>query len=70
MLKILFLTFTNSDVSFLEQKLAWRSYTIAKALLITKWIKLIDKKNFVKVALNENFEIFVVYVIAQKALLL
>ena len=31
-----FFTFSNADVQFIEKELTWRSYTTAKALLITK----------------------------------
>ena len=57
-----FLALSNADVQFIEKELTWRAYTTAKALLTTKRVELIDKKEFAKVALDENFETFVVYV--------
>ena len=57
-----FLTLSNADIQFVEKKLTWRSYTTAKALLTIKWIELIDKKEFAKVALDENSETFVIHV--------
>ena len=57
-----FLTLSNANVQFVEKKLTWRSYTIAEALPTTKWAKLINKKEFAKVALDENSETFVVHV--------
>ena len=47
-LRMFYLTFSNIDVSFAEQELIWRSYITAKALPITKWIKIINKKNSLK----------------------
>lgn len=35
-----------------------------KTLFITIWVKLIDKREFVAVALNENSRTFVVYIAA------
>ena len=61
-LGIPFLTLSNADVQFVEKKLTWRFYITSKALSTTKRIELIDKKEFAKVALNENFETFVVHV--------
>lgn len=37
-------------------------------MLTARQVKLIDKQNFVKVTLNENFETFVVHVAALKIL--
>ena len=61
-LGILFLTFSNADVQFVEKKLTWRSYTTAEALPTTKRVELINKKEFAKAALDENSETFVVHV--------
>ena len=46
----------------MEKELNWRSYTNAEALPTIKWIKLINKKEFAKVTLDENSETFVVHV--------
>ena len=40
----------------------WRSYTIAEALLITKRVKLINKKKFAKAILDKKSETFVIHV--------
>ena len=61
-LSIFFLIFNNTDVQFIEKKLIWRSYTAAEALSTTKQVELINKNEFAKVTLDENFEIFVIYV--------
>ena len=67
-LKMLFLTFSNIDIKFVEKELTQRSYTIAKVLLTTKRIKLINKKKFVKVALDEESKIFMMYIATLEAL--
>ena len=61
-LGMLFLTLSNADVQFVEKKLTWRSYTITKALPTTKRVELINKKEFAKTVLDENFETFVINV--------
>ena len=60
-LAILFSTFSNSNVQFVEKELTSKSYTIAKVPSTTKRIKLINKKKFAKVILNRNSEIFIVH---------
>ena len=59
-----FLTLSNADVQFVEKELTWRSYTTAEALPTTKWVELINKKEFTKAALDEKSETFVIYVAA------
>ncbi len=61
-LEMPFLALNNADFQFGAEKLIWRSYTLAKALPITSWVKLTDKKEFAKVALDENSETFVMHV--------
>ena len=48
-----FLTFSNADIQFAEKELTWRFYTTIKTLLTTKRIEFIDKKKFIKVALDK-----------------
>ena len=60
-LRIPFLTFNNVDIKFAQGELTWRSYTPTEALPATKHVELINKKEFAKVALDENSETFVVY---------
>ncbi len=62
-LKMPFLSLSNTDIEFAKLgKLTWRSYTAAEALPTTSWVKLIDKREYAKVALDENSETFVIYV--------
>ena len=61
-LRMPFLTFTNVDIQFAKKELIWRSYPTKKALATTRKVELIDKKEFAKVALDENIKAFVVHV--------
>lgn len=69
-LGIFFLTFSNAKILFAEQKLIQRFYSIAEALLITKQVKIINKKEFTKIALDTELETFVMYIAALEFLLL
>ena len=66
-LEMPFFTLSNADIQFFEKKLTWKSYIIAKALPTTKQIELIDKKKFVKAAVDENSETYVIYVATLEA---
>ena len=61
-LEMLFLKISNVNMSFGEGTLTWKTYTINKALPITKRIQIINKKDFVIAALDANSETFVVHV--------
>lgn len=52
------------DFSFNIRRLTWRSDTTAKALPTTSRIKLINKKEFTKAALDTNSKTFVIYIVA------
>ncbi len=66
-LEMPFLALSNVDFQFNAEKLTWRTYTAAKALPITSRVKLIDKREFARAALDENLETFVIYVSALEA---
>ena len=63
-LKMLFLTISNANIDFQSQKLQWRSYTIGNIFPTTKQVKLIGKKEFVTIAVDLEYEAFIVYVAA------
>lgn len=67
-LEMLFLALSNAYVQFDIKKFSWRFYIIAEALSTTSGIELINKREFAKVALNKNSEIFVVYVVILKTM--
>ncbi len=52
-LRMLFLTLSNADFQFSAEKLTWRTYTTAEALPITSRVKLIDKREFARGALDK-----------------
>ncbi len=62
-----FLTLSNADFQFSTEKLTWRTYTAVEALPTTCQVKLINKKEFVRAALNENLKTFIVYISALEA---
>lgn len=69
--KMPFFSFNNIDVEFAKlKKLIWRTYIAAQALPTTSWVKLNNKSEFAKVAIDKNFEIFVVYNATLKAMLI
>lgn len=61
-LEIFFLSFSNTDFQFNVRELIWRSYIVVEALPTTNQVKLIDKREFVKVTLDENSETFVIHI--------
>lgn len=61
-LKMPFLLLNNANIKFVDQKLIWRSYIAIEALLTTKQVEIINKKKFVKMALNENVKVFILYI--------
>ena len=57
-----FLKISNTDVSFGEETLTWRTYITNKVLPITKQVQIVDPKEFVIAALDVDSETFVVHV--------
>lgn len=68
-LGILLLSFSNANIRFVEEsmKLTWRTYITREMLPTISRVMLIIKNKFIKVTINENFEIFIVYIIVLKA---
>lgn len=64
-----FLSLNNINTKFVKRikKLTLRSYTPIEALSTTSSIKLIDKREVTKVALDKNSETSVIYIAIQKA---
>ena len=67
-LEMSFLTFSNISIQFHTESFIWKSYSIAKTLLIARLVELIDKYKFAITALDKDFEIFIVYIAALKVL--
>ena len=59
---MLFFTLTGANIDFLDRKLRWRIYTTEKTFLTTRHVKLVGKKEFVAIALDPEYEIFVIHV--------
>ncbi len=62
-----FHSFSNADFQFDAGKLIWRSYITTEALPTTMRMELINKNEFAKAALDENFETLVVHIAALEA---
>ena len=60
--EILFLTLSGANIDFSDQKLWWRTYTTNKALPTTKHVKLVGKKEFTALALDSEYETYVVHI--------
>lgn len=66
-LRISFLSFYNINIEFIElEKLTRQFYSIIEALSITNRVKLIDKWELLKVALDRNSRTFVICIAALK----
>lgn len=66
-LRISFLFLSNVDIKFEKLgNLIWRSYNNIEALATISWVKLIDKGEFAKTAVDENTKNFVIHIIALK----
>lgn len=62
-LGILFLSFSNINIEFAKlEKLIKKIYTTIKALSITSQVKFVNKRKFIKIALDRNFKTFMVNV--------
>ncbi len=58
-----FLSLINANIKFAKLRTFTKSqYTTVETLSTTSRVKLIDKMEFVKTALDENFKIFIVYI--------
>lgn len=57
-----FLIFSNPNIQFAKRKFIQRFYTTAKILQITKKVEIDNKKKFVKVALDKNSKVFIIYI--------
>lgn len=66
-LRILFLTLSNTNMQFVRIKLEWSSYITAEVLPITKKVEVIDKREYTSMVLNKNLETFVIYIITLSA---
>ena len=65
-LNMFFFTVNNVDVHFNKQKLTWRPYITAKALLTTQKVEFIHRNEFAKMVLDKKIKAFVIYVSSLK----
>ena len=57
-----FLILSGVNINFFGRELRWKIYTTKKALLTTRHIELVSKKEFTAVAFNPESETFIIYV--------
>lgn len=57
-----FLTLSNVDVNFLGWKIRWKTYITKKTLFITRYVKLVGKKEFSVPALDLECENYIIHV--------
>ena len=65
-LEMPFLKISNTDVSFGEKTLTWRTYTTRKALSTTEQVPIVDPKEFVIAALDIDSKTFMMHVAIRK----
>lgn len=65
--QIPFLSFSNANFEFDAKKFTWRLYTTIDALSTVIRVELINKHEFVEVVVDENSDIFVIYVVVLTA---
>lgn len=58
-----FLTLGSVEIRLAEKELVWR-YTAAEAIPTTRYVRIIDKKEILAAALNENDETFMAHIAA------
>lgn len=63
-LRISFLNFKMANIQFIEQKLIWSTYKTTMALSKRRQVNIINKRKFVKAAINVNNKIFIIYITA------
>lgn len=57
-----FLTLNNVEVNINDWELKWKLYTATKALLTTRRMELVEKKEFTTIAFDLKNKAFVVYI--------
>lgn len=66
-LEMPFFSLSNVDIKFEKRGLTWTKYRAAKVLPTSCRIKLIDKKEIAKAALDRNSKTFLIHVVVLKA---
>ena len=60
--RMFFLTLSDADIDFLDQKFWWRTYTTKEAFPTIRRVKLVGKKKFAAAALDPEYKTFKVHV--------
>ena len=59
---MLFLTLSDANVDFLDWELWWKTFTIKEALLTTRSVELVNRKEFAVAILDPEHETYIVHV--------
>lgn len=59
---MLFLTFSNAYIDFVNKELIWGTYSITKALSIIKKVQIINWNEYTKAVLDPDKKAFVIYI--------
>lgn len=65
-----FLFFRKVNIKFGIEELTWKKYTIAEVMPIPRWVEVVNKHKFMKIALNKVSKTFVLHISALKNLVL
>lgn len=65
-LRMFFLSLSNIDVKFGTKKLTWKRNTVVVIIPMVKQVKLINKYEFVKAALDKDSKTYIVYIATLK----
>ena len=57
-----FLTLIGANIDFLGRELWWKTYSTKEALPTTRYVELVDKKEFASAALNPEHETYIIHV--------
>lgn len=61
-MEILFPALNNTNFQFNIEKFTRIIYTIAEVLSTNNWMEFIDRRKFIKAALNKIFETFIIHI--------
>ena len=59
---MLFLTLSGADINFSARKLRWKTYTTKEAFPTTRYVELVEKKEFAAAIFNPEHKTYVVHI--------
>lgn len=67
-LEMPFLSLSNTDINFDTWELTWRRSIIVEVMPMVKEVKLINKFEFIKAALNKDSEIYIGHIVTPETI--